>query len=86
MELIPQAREIVKHAEKTGQTGAGAAVTEAIEAILDRPEHKWFEEVKKAKDLEQATRAEAAAPAEQEESVEEAAEEKEEEEEAAAEP
>jgi len=60
IELIPQAREIAEHAEKAGRAGAADAVNEVIEAILARPEHKWFEEVKKAKDLEHAVRAEAA--------------------------
>jgi len=41
--LIPQAREIIRHAEEEGKTEAAAAVQEQIEQILARPEHQWFE-------------------------------------------
>ncbi len=71
MELIPQAREIAEHAVEAGKSEAGEAVFEAIDAILARPEHQWFQEVKKAKDIEHAARAESDEPAEKEESVEE---------------
>lgn len=43
MGLIPQAREIVHHAQESGQTGAAAAVESLISDILARPEHQWFE-------------------------------------------
>ena len=41
MELIPQAREIVEHAEEEGKTEQAAAVRKVIEEILARPEHSW---------------------------------------------
>jgi hypothetical protein len=44
MELIPQARELIHHAEETGQADAATAVEQVIEAILARPEHQWFEQ------------------------------------------
>jgi hypothetical protein len=44
MELIPQAREIARHARSTGHGSAGAAAERVIDAILARPEHAWFEE------------------------------------------
>ena len=47
MELIPQARELVHHAEEHGQTEQAAAIKEVIEKILARPEHEWFESQKK---------------------------------------
>jgi hypothetical protein len=47
MELIPQAREIVHHAEETGQTEQAETVNSIIEDILARPEHEWFEGAKK---------------------------------------
>ncbi len=43
MELIPQAREIAHQAEEEGNTDAAEKVNAAIEAILARPEHQWFE-------------------------------------------
>lgn len=47
-ELIPQAREIAKHAQETGRQQESKAVLDLIQGILDRPEHKWYEtEVKK---------------------------------------
>lgn len=46
-ELIPQAREIVHHAEAAGQTDQAALVTAIIEDILARPEHQWYEAAKK---------------------------------------
>ncbi len=49
MKLIPQAREIAEQAEKAGQEDAARAVFEAIEALLARPEHQWYEKTKKAK-------------------------------------
>ena len=42
MELIPQARETVAHAVKTGQPQAADAVRQVIDGILSRPEHAWF--------------------------------------------
>ncbi len=44
MELIPQAREIAEHAEQEGFHEKSQRVHEVIDKILDRPEHKWFEE------------------------------------------
>ncbi|MCA9231254.1 MAG: hypothetical protein KDA57_11420 [Planctomycetales bacterium] len=74
MEMIPQAREIAEHAEKAGRAGAADAVQEVIQAILDRPEHTWFEEVKRAKELEHAAKEEPAEPAAAEEPAAEDAE------------
>ncbi len=44
MELIPQAKELAEHAVENGNAEAGEAVLGTIQDILDRPEHKWFEE------------------------------------------
>jgi hypothetical protein len=43
MQLIPQAREIAHKAEEAGQKAEAKAVTDVIDEILNRPEHKWFE-------------------------------------------
>lgn len=43
MQLIPQAREIAAHAEAEGKKDEAKAVRETIDAILQRPEHLWFE-------------------------------------------
>jgi len=42
-ELIPQAREILAHAEENGQAEAAQSVRQVIEEILARPEHEWLE-------------------------------------------
>ncbi|MCC7086129.1 MAG: hypothetical protein IT427_14095 [Pirellulales bacterium] len=42
-QLIPQAREIAKHASEQGNEQAGQAVEAAIAEILARPEHQWYE-------------------------------------------
>lgn len=44
MGLIPQAREIAHEARQHGETQQAAAVETAIDAVLARPEHQWFEE------------------------------------------
>lgn len=44
--LIPQARELAHQADESGQKTEAAAVLKAINDILARPEHKWFEENK----------------------------------------
>jgi len=41
VELIPQAREITRHAAETGKTEEAKAVDAVIDAILARPEHAW---------------------------------------------
>ncbi len=41
MKLIPQAREITKHAAESGKGEQVAAVNSVIDEILARPEHKW---------------------------------------------
>jgi hypothetical protein len=46
-ELIPQAREIAHQAEEAGQTTEAEAVRKVIEDLLNRPEHTWYEEMKK---------------------------------------
>jgi hypothetical protein len=43
MELIPQARELAEHAKEKGDQAAAEAVVKAIDEILARPEHQWFE-------------------------------------------
>ena len=40
-ELIPQAREIAKHAAEEGNEAQAAAVNKVIDEILARPEHEW---------------------------------------------
>jgi hydroxylamine dehydrogenase len=45
--LIPQAREIINHAKESGQIKEAQAVTDVIEEILARPEHKWQNTKKK---------------------------------------
>ena len=42
-ELIPEARELAAHARDKGQTAEADAVEQTIQAILDRPEHAWYE-------------------------------------------
>ncbi|GMV79848.1 MAG: hypothetical protein AMXMBFR7_10320 [Planctomycetota bacterium] len=42
--LIPQAREITKHAAEHGKADQAKAVNEVIDSLLARPEHKWFKE------------------------------------------
>lgn len=41
--LIPEAREIAKHAAETGKTAEAKAVNDVIDKILARKEHAWFE-------------------------------------------
>jgi len=41
MELIPQAREIARHARENGEADAADAVERVIDEILARPEHQW---------------------------------------------
>ena len=43
-ELIPQARELAKHAEEAGQPEQASAVRKVIDEILARPEHQWYED------------------------------------------
>jgi hypothetical protein len=52
-ELVPQARELADHAEEHGNAAGAAAVRKAIDAILARPEHAWFE-AEKHKDVSRA--------------------------------
>jgi hypothetical protein len=42
-ELIPEAREIAEQAEHDGRLAEAESVRAAIQAILDRPEHQWYE-------------------------------------------
>lgn len=44
--LIPQARELAHKAEDSGQKEAAEAVRKVIDEVLNRPEHKWFEQAK----------------------------------------
>jgi len=41
VEMIPQAREIIKEAREHGKTAEADAVEKLIDEILARPEHKW---------------------------------------------
>jgi hypothetical protein len=41
MELVPQAREITRHAAESGKTDEAGAVNKVIDEILLRPEHEW---------------------------------------------
>ena len=50
MEMIPQAREIAQHAREEGKSDAADQVEKAINDVLERPEHKWFEEEKSKRD------------------------------------
>ncbi|MGE3803732.1 MAG: multiheme c-type cytochrome [Gemmataceae bacterium] len=43
MHLVPQVREICKHAEENGQKEQARAVLEVLDGILARPEHRWFD-------------------------------------------
>jgi hypothetical protein len=43
-ELIPEARELAKHAAEGGKKEQGEAVNAAIDEILKRPEHRWINE------------------------------------------
>jgi hypothetical protein len=45
--LIPEAREIAKHAEEEGKQTEAEAVREVIDSILARPEHQWYEAQRK---------------------------------------
>jgi hypothetical protein len=54
MELIPQAREIAAHAAENGNQPAADSVNLAIDEILARPEHQWFEKELKPRDAEPA--------------------------------
>lgn len=49
MQLIPQARELAHRAEAGGKKSEAKAVMDAIDAIVSRPEHQWFEKELKKK-------------------------------------
>ncbi|MBD1391405.1 hydroxylamine oxidoreductase [Neiella sp. HB171785] len=42
IEMVPQFREIVEHAEHEGKTEAAAEANKVLDEILSRPEHAWF--------------------------------------------
>jgi hypothetical protein len=44
MQLVPQTREIIRHARAEGKGTAARAVEQVLNGILARPEHAWFEE------------------------------------------
>ncbi len=46
-ELIPQAREITRHAAESGKADAATAVNAVIDEILARPEHAWNKQPQK---------------------------------------
>jgi len=43
MEVIPQAKEICRHAEESGKKAEAEAARKVIDEILARPEHRWAE-------------------------------------------
>ncbi len=45
--LIPQAREIAEHSREEGRRAEADAVEKVIEDLLARPEHEWYEGLKK---------------------------------------
>ena len=55
MELIPMAREIAAQAAEEGDAQGAENVNTVIDEILARPEHEWFESMKKAKAEETAS-------------------------------
>lgn len=55
IELIPQAQELAAHAREEGKEAEATEVTNAIEAVLARPEHQWFMEHKPKKEVAQGT-------------------------------
>jgi hydroxylamine dehydrogenase len=44
MGLIPQTREIIRHARTEGKGTAARAVEQVLDGIMARPEHAWFQE------------------------------------------
>ncbi len=62
-ELIPQAREIAHQAEEAGRTVGAEAVQKVIEDLLNRPEHTWYEEMKKTAKKDAEDRAAVVIPA-----------------------
>jgi len=44
MELVPQTREIIRHARANGRGAAASAVEQVLDGVLARPEHAWFEQ------------------------------------------
>jgi hypothetical protein len=44
VELVPEARHLAAEAATRGQAAAARAVNQAIDGILARPEHAWFEQ------------------------------------------
>jgi hypothetical protein len=44
MELVPQTRELIRHARAAGRGAAARAVEQVLDGVLARPEHAWFEE------------------------------------------
>jgi hypothetical protein len=58
-ELIPQARALIEQAGNVGKKAQADKVRSAIEQILNRPEHKWFEQqtIKKSESPRTATKA-----------------------------
>jgi hypothetical protein len=41
-QLIPQAREIARHAREGGKGSDADAVEKVVDGILARPEHAWY--------------------------------------------
>lgn len=50
MQLVPQAREIAHQAAEDGNQAAADSVNQAIDEILARPEHQWFESERKQRE------------------------------------
>jgi len=60
-ELIPEARELADEAAGHGKQAEADAVRAVISGILDRPEHQWFEQERKARDAAKPAATEGAA-------------------------
>jgi hypothetical protein len=56
MQVVPQVREICKHAEAEGKKEQAQAVLGVLDSILQRPEHAWFEKERPRKHIVGAAR------------------------------
>ncbi|MEK7317161.1 MAG: hydroxylamine oxidoreductase, partial [Candidatus Eisenbacteria bacterium] len=45
MELLPEARELLESASRSGKGAQARAVEAVIEGVLRRPEHAWYREI-----------------------------------------
>ncbi len=53
-EFIPQARELAEHAAEEGEQEVAEAIEKAIQDVLDRPEHEWYQKETKRLEAERA--------------------------------